>query len=124
MGRFQNEIKEFLRDKYNFVERKNVNTINDGVINTFPGINLKSDEYDIDHYHVHNLGKNNDINLFELIGKEFKCNCYYIKNGKFVKGCNKYFIFKKLVYFNDFSYYIDGKRKSSSFWRKYKRFLY
>ena len=113
MGRFQNEIKEFLKAQYVFVERKNVNTIKDGVINTFPGINLKSDEYDIDHYHVHNLGKNNDINLFELIGKEFKCNCYYIKNGKFVKGCNKYFIFKKLVYFNDFSYYIDGKRKTT-----------
>ena len=59
------------------------------------------------------LEKKNNINLFELIGKEFKCNCYYIKNGKFVKGCNKYFIFKKLVYFIDFSYYIDGKRKTT-----------
>ena len=113
MGRFQNEIKEFLRDRYVFVERKDINIITNGVITAFPGINLLSDEYDIDHNHVHNFGKKNNINLFELIGKKFQCNCYYIKGGKTVKYCNKYFTFKKLVYFSNFSYYIDGERKTT-----------
>ena len=40
MGRFKNEIKEFLREKYNFVKTTNTITANDGWINCFSGINL------------------------------------------------------------------------------------
>jgi len=114
MGRFKNEIKEFLREKYNFVKTTNTITINDGWINCFSGINLQSDNYENGHYHVYNLGENNNINLFQLIGKEYKCSCFYIENGRTVKYCNKYFIFKKKVFFNDFTYYIDGVKKTTS----------
>ena len=113
MVRFKNEIKEFLKEKYTFIETKDISYINDGWINTFPGINLVSDSYENEHYHVHNLGKNDKINLFKLINNDFKCSCYYVKNNKTVKYCDKYFTFKKKVFFSDFTYYVDGVKKTT-----------
>ena len=69
MDKFKNEIIEFLRKKYNFVKTININNSNKGWINCFPGINLESDNYEDEHYHIYYLGKNNNINLFESIGK-------------------------------------------------------
>ena len=113
MVRFKNEIKEFLKEKYTFIETKDISYINDGWINAFPGINLVSDSYENEHYHVHNLGKNDKINLFKLINNDFKCSCYYVKNNKTVKYCDKYFTFKKKVFFSDFTYYVDGVKKTT-----------
>ena len=113
MDKFKNEIIEFLRKKYNFVKTININNSNKGWINCFPGINLESDNYEDEHYHIYYLGKNNKINLFESIGKKYKCSCYYIKDGKTIRYCNKYFTFTKKVFFYNFTYYIDGVKKTT-----------
>ena len=111
MDRFKDEIKEFLRGKYTFVQRRDTNIISDGWVNCFPGINLVSENYEDKHYHVYNLGKNDKINLFTLIGKIYKCSCYYFQNNHIVKYCNKHFTFQKQVKISDFTYYINGEKK-------------
>ena len=113
MDKFKNEIIEFLRKKYNFVKTININNSNKGWINCFPGINLESDNYEDEHYHIYYLGKNNKINLFESIGKKYKCSCYYKKDDKIIRYCNKYFTFTKKVFFYNFTYYIDGVKKTT-----------
>ena len=112
INRFTKEIREFLKDKYVFIERKDV-AVRDGWINTFQGINLHSEEYNNGHYHVYSYGKDQNINLFNLIGKQFKCSCYYYENGKVKFYCNQYFTFKKTVVFYDFTYYINGVKKTT-----------
>ena len=111
MDRFKDEIKEFLRGKYTFVQRRDTNIISDGWVNCFPGINLVSENYEDKHYHVYNLGKNDKINLFTLIGKIYKCSCYYFQNNHIVKYCNKHFTFQKQVKISDFTYYINCEKK-------------
>ncbi len=111
MDRFKDGIKEFLREKYTFIQRQDINIISDGWINSFPGINLVSENYEDEHYHVYNLGKNDKINLFSLIGKIYKCSCYCVQNNNTVKYCNKYFTFQKTVKISDFTYYVNGKKK-------------
>ena len=110
MEKFDDEIKEFIKNKFIFIKNGLVARNNNEWINISQGVNLLSDEYIDNHYHVHFYGKNYN-NLFDLIGKSFKCSCYFIENGRTVKYCNKYFTFKSKVQFFDCIYYIDGIKK-------------
>ena len=112
INRFSKEIREFLKDKYVFIETRDV-VERDGWINIFPGINLQSEEYNNGHYHVYSYGKDQNINLFNLIGRQFKCSCYYYENGEIKYYCNQYFTFEKTVVFHDCTYYIDGVKKTT-----------
>ena len=103
----QNYIKNIKYTKKHIIQKKGT-----GWVNTFEGINLCSNEnYKLKdtkspeiHYHIHNLSNfypHNEadlLNLFDCIGKQYKCSCYYIKNGKTMKYCNEYFKFEKLIY--------------------------
>ena len=111
LEKYDDEIKEFLKEKYIFLNEGNVSTINSGWINISKGINLCSDEFGEAHYHVHFYGKNNNDNLFNIMGKRFKCSCYLIDNDKIIKRCNQYFTFNNKVKFTDCTYYIDGIKK-------------
>ena len=147
------EVQKFLREvKYS--KKHPIKTGPSGWVNTFEGINLCSNEYahlsddkspEI-HYHLHNLSnfrphKQEDLlNLFDCIGKKFKCSCYHIRKGKTTEYCNEYFTFEKIIYiykypikidqlsinaFNNFAYFFnlveryDPKEKKSK-----KYFIY
>ena len=116
MNRFIPEIREFLKDTYLFISNRKINFIDEGWVNIFPGINLVSEEIGNGHIHVHSYGKHENVNLFNLIGKKFKCSCYYVSKGKEDYYCNQYFTFNKRVKFNDCIYYIDGNKKVCSEW--------
>ena len=112
------ELQNFLKDvKYS---KKHIVVNREcGWVNTFKGINLCSnDNYKLTddkspevHYHLHNLenfypkNQKDLLNLFDCVGKEFTCSCYYIKNGKRIKYCKETFKFEKLIYI--FKYKID-----------------
>ena len=72
------------------------NKIPIGWINTFPGITLCSKKQSDGHYHCHNLGNfnGNSENLYNCIGKEYQCSCYFIRNVTEMKRCNESFIFE------------------------------
>ena len=111
LNRFSEEIKEYLINKYIFIETRQFEYPQEGWCNIMPGINLISDEYSDGHYHVHFYGKSENVNLFQLIGTKFKCSCFYFnKKGK-VKECNEYFIFTNKVNFSRCTFYINGKRE-------------
>ena len=111
MEKYEDEIKEFLKEKYVFLGEGETENVNDGWIDISDGIILCSDDYFDNHYHVHFYGKKNNINLFSLIGHKFKCSCRLLKNGEIVKYCNRYFTFKKRVRFYNHMYTIDGVAK-------------
>ena len=109
------ELQNFLKDvKYS---KKHI-VVNGkcGWVNTFKGINLCSnDNYKLTddkspevHYHLHNLenfypkNQKDLLNLFDCVGKDFTCSCYYIKNGKRIKYCKETFKFEKLIYIHKY----------------------
>ena len=106
------EKKENVNDKFRFINRTESKEINTGWVNIFNGINLCSNEYDDNHYHVHSYGVDNNTNLFNLIGKKFECSCYYLENNIVTKQCKKRFTFQKQIKFFNFTYYINGVPKT------------
>ncbi len=115
MNKHSEEIKEFLKEKYVYLDTQTVRNLNDGWVTITSGINLTTDEYynDDGHYHVYFYGKNENSNLFDLIGQEFECSCYLLENNKIIKYCRKKFIFKKKVIFYNFTYCINGVKKTT-----------
>ena len=114
------EVQYFLKDvKYS--EKRTVQSVNDGWITIFKGINVYSNEsYNLAenkspnmHYHVHNLSNfrpkdvNDLLTLFNYEGKVFKCSCYFIEDGKTIKHCKKSFIFEKLISIYNYKIQVD-----------------
>ena len=110
MEKYDYQIKEQEENKFVYIGRNKATRANNGWIGLSKGVNLVSEKFKNGHYHTHFYGQYFS-NLFDLIGKSFKCSCYLLKNGKRVKNCGEYFTFNKTVRFHDFTYYIEGKRK-------------
>ena len=110
------EVQEFLQGKD---ERYYpINRIHIGWVNMFEGITLCGKEKSDGHYHRHNL-KNFDENnllqsLFDCIGKQYKCSCYYLKNGTNKKNCDEDFKFENGVFIYNYETTIDQKHISAS----------
>ena len=120
LNELNDEIQKYLKEiKYS--KKHIVRNSKIGWVNTFKGINLCSNEnYKLSdnkspetHYCLHNLSnfnpsnENDLLNLFDYIGKQYKCSCYYIKDGKRIKYCNQYFKFEKLIYIYRYQIKID-----------------